>query len=424
MPYTMTDEVTGDRFEFDDKFPTDKARDLIMSKRPGAGSKPPFLRGQQGGPTPPPMIEGSIDVSGEDLPTVKDVVSGVMPVVRPTVEGTAAAVGGMVGARRGGVKGALAGAGTLYAGAKGVMDAIEEKIGTKPTPSVVGRVLETGKDYLTGAGIEAGGQTGGKILETGLKVGGKLSKALMGRITGTGTGAVDEALAAGKSTTGTNWFETKSGFDRAMRGDITGDEIVQTAQSAIRNVRLQRATAYQKELEKVGGINRSLDISPVRRKMGELLDRYGLVYTVAEDGERVLKPKFTGSSLNKVDLNKVEEMVDTVMRWGKKKGDRTPVGVDTLKRYLDNFYSDSSAIRQMTASMRSEVNGVLTRNIPEYARMTKGYAEATNLIKDIESGLMLRKQGMSGRVTADQTLRRLVSAMKDNNELRKDLLTV
>jgi hypothetical protein len=54
--------------------------------------------------------------------------------------------------------------------------------------------------------------------------------------------------------------------------------------------------------------------------------------------------------------------------------------------------------------------------------MTKGYEEATSIIKDIESAMMLRKQGMSGRVTADATLRRITSAMKDNNELRLDMV--
>ncbi len=35
---------------------------------------------------------------------------------------------------------------------------------------------------------------------------------------------------------------------------------------------------------------------------------------------------------------------------------------------------------------------------------------------------MLRKQGMSGRIVADQTLRRLTSAMHDNFALRRDLV--
>jgi len=56
--------------------------------------------------------------------------------------------------------------------------------------------------------------------------------------------------------------------------------------------------------------------------------------------------------------------------------------------------------------------------------MTKGYSEATKLIKDVEADLMLRKQGMSGRVTADKTLRRLMSSMRDNFEMRRELVEI
>jgi hypothetical protein len=412
MPYTMTDEVTGNEFEFDDGFPTSKARDLIVGKRPANGSKPP-LASVNGTPTPTPLpaIEGAFDASGADLPTVKDVVGGVVPFIRPGVEGGAAALGGVAGARRYGTRGALAGAGTGYAAAKGLLDAAEEGVGLKPSPSIVGNVLRKGEDFLTGASMEAGGQSIGKMIEKGLPVAGRFGKALMGKLTGTGTGATTEAVEAGKSAT--------ESFTKAMRGEISGEQIVDSAQSALNAVKDQRRTAYQAGLKQLEG-KRSIDISPVRRKMGEMLKKQGLRYNA--DGE--LESIYSNSSLTKADLAKVQEMSDTVFRWGKTSGDRTPMGVDTLKRYLDNFYSDTSAIRQITATMRAEVSGVIKKNIPEYAEMTKGYAEVTEIIKDFEAGLMLRKQGMSGRVTADKTLRRLTSAMKDNNELRLDLLRV
>jgi hypothetical protein len=54
--------------------------------------------------------------------------------------------------------------------------------------------------------------------------------------------------------------------------------------------------------------------------------------------------------------------------------------------------------------------------------MVKPYAELTTLIKNIASNLMMRPEGISGRITADQTLRRLMSAMRDNFQLRGDLL--
>ena len=406
MAYTMTDEVTGNEFEFDDKFPTQKARDVIMSKRPA--------KGPVEDPSPAPAIEGAINLSGADLPTAKDVVGGVVPVVRPAIEGGAAALAGTAGAKRYGYRGALAGAGTGYATAKGLLDAAEEGVGLRPSPSVVGNVLRKGEDFLTGASMEAGGQSAGKILERGLPIAGRFGKALMGKLTGTGTGATAEAVEAGKTGA--------SGFIEAMRGNISGEQIVDSAQSALNAVKDQRRVAYQEGLKQLEG-KRAIDISPVRRKMDELLKNYGFKYsTDPTTGEVFLDSSRT--ALNKSGNKDVLEIVDMVKDWGKQKGDRTPLGLDTLKRRLDDFYSESKATRQLVSSLRSEVNGTIKRSVPEYAEMTKGYAEATELIKDFESGLMLRKQGMSGRVTADKTLRRLTSAMKDNNELRLDLLKV
>lgn len=361
-----------------------------------------------------PMVEGAIDLSGADLPTVKDIVGGVVPIIRPGVEGGAAALAGTAGLKRYGYRGALAGAGTGYAAAKGVLDAAEEGVGLKPSPSIVGNFGEKAKDFLTGAGMEASGQVGSKVLEKGLPVAGRFGKALMGKLTGTGTGATTEAVEAGKTGT--------EAFTKAMRGEISGEQIVDSAQSALSMVKDQRRVAYQAGLKQLEG-KRSIDISPIRRKMDELLKNHGFKYsTDPTTGEVFLDSSRT--ALNKTGNKDVLEIVDMVKDWGKQKGDRTPLGLDILKRRLDDFYSESRGTKQLVASLRAEVSGVIKKNVPEYADMTKGYAEATELIKDFEAGLMLRKQGMSGRVTADKTLRRLTSAMKDNNELRLDLLKV
>ncbi len=421
MPYTMTDEVTGNEFEFDDKFPTDKARDVIVSKRPANGRKPP-LASVKDTPTPGPIpgVEGVMDRLSKNTLTTKDVVAGVVPMVRPAVEGGAAALAGAAGARAGGWPGALAGAGGGYTTAKGALDAIEQSVGLQPSPSFVGNFGEKAKDFLTGASMEAGGQVGGKVIEKWLPVASRFGKALMGKLTGTGTGAIDEAVAAGKTAAA----GTEDAFTKAMRGEISGAEIVDSAKAALHEVKNQRMVEYQAGLKQLEG-KKSIDISPIRRKMDELLERYGFKYaTDPTTGETFIDTSRT--ALNKGGNKDVLEIVEKIKDWGKQRGDRTPLGLDILKRQLDDFYSESNSrgTQQLVASLRAEVSGVIKKNVPEYAGMTKGYAEATNLIKDFEAGLMLRKEGMSGRVTADKTLRRLMSAMKDDNSIRLDLLKV
>jgi hypothetical protein len=192
---------------------------------------------------------------------------------------------------------------------------------------------------------------------------------------------------------------------------------VANAKEALSAIKDKRASAYQEQLSKIQGGQES-DITPIQMKMSDLMKRFGV--RVEADGSL----NMTRTSLGKAGNKDVEDVVQTIRQWGNQKGDKTAVGLDTLKRQLDDFYSDSSNARGFVAALRNEVKGTIVKNVPEYSTMTKDYAEATTLIKDIESGLMLRKQGMTGRVTADQTLRRLISSMKDNFVLRRELLEV
>jgi hypothetical protein len=150
----------------------------------------------------------------------------------------------------------------------------------------------------------------------------------------------------------------------------------------------------------------------------DLMKKYGV--RVEADGTLDMSRTAIGSKGNK----DIEGVVATIRSWGSKPGDKSAVGLDTLKRQLDDFYSESGNARGFVAALRNEVKSTITKSVPEYSQMTKGYSEATSLIKDVESSLMLRKQGMSGRITSDQTLRRLTSAMKDNFELRRDLVNI
>ena len=122
--------------------------------------------------------------------------------------------------------------------------------------------------------------------------------------------------------------------------------------------------------------------------------------------------------MGKKGRNDIKEIVEDVLEWD----DYTPLGLDTLRRQLDDFYSESSQARSFVASLTKKINQTIKKAVPEYAEMTEGYKRATNLIKEVQTGLMLRKHGMTGRVTADMTLRRLTSAMREGFEMRKELV--
>lgn len=237
-----------------------------------------------------------------------------------------------------------------------------------------------------------------------LKGGTTLGKQILGATTGAGPGMIEEAINSSKS------------FKDAMRGKIPGQEVVENAQEALQTIKNNRAQKYLSDLSKISQ-SQIIDVQPVNQKLLELMKKYNIkVDPVAN------KLDYSRIAMGEAGRKDIQEIVNTVAGWGTKEGDFTVIGLDALKRQLDDFYSESSQARAFVAQMRGTVKDTIVKNVPQYGEMTKSYAEASNLIKDIEAGLMLRKQGMTGRVTGDMTLRRLTSAMRENFEMRRDLL--
>jgi hypothetical protein len=266
-----------------------------------------------------------------------------------------------------------------------------------------------------------------KVGELVAKGTGRLTSETLGVTTGAGRGAIQEAVKGGEA------------FRKAMRGEITGEEVVEHAKGALQTIRDSRAEAYQQQLQVISQNQQSINLAPIRNKLDQLMARYNVkadpsykmkpTGVLDANGNPIMQQVKTGE---KIDASRVamgdagrkdiEAVIERVKKWGSESGDDTALGLDVLKRQLDDFYSESSQARGFVAELRDQVARTIKNAVPEYSEMTKGYRYATTLIKDIESSLMLRKEGMSGRITADSTLRRLTSALKENFEMRKELL--
>lgn len=338
--------------------------------------------------------------------TVNPAIRAISPYYRMGLEGGGAVAGGLLGSGAG-PAGAVLGSGLLYGAGKKGADILDEFGGIKKPQPIGQQLIGSAQDVATGAAFEMGGQAAVPVLQKGAELVGKTAKPLLGRLSGVGTGAIDESLKGSKD------------FVKAMRGDITGEEVVNNAKSALYSLKEQRASAYQAQLDKISKIDTPVDTTNLTDHIANLMKKYNIQVdpvTGKLDTSRI--------AMGKTGRQDIEDVLDTINSWGTKPDDVTPKGMDVLKRQLDDFYSDSSQARQFVSSARKAVKDTIVDAVPEYDTMTKGYSEATQLIKDIESGLMMRKQNMTGRITGDQTLRRLMSSMKDNFALRKDLVDI
>lgn len=374
--------------------------------------------------SPAPFKAGPMSRGGTSSVTGKDMASTAPrgidnftseDFVRPTLELGGMAAGSLVGSGVG-PAGTVAGGGLGYAAGKETANLLYGKEqGTLPE-----ELAQTGRDVVSGAAMEASGQVLGKAIPWVLGKGGEALKAVHGRLTGLGKSATEEAIAAGEKMGG-NPFKNYSDFDLALRGKITGEEVVTNAQNSLQALKDARGAAYTAQLDKI-----KLDPTVQKGVVDRVSDK---VYDLIGKNKFDIKPIQTESGID-FDFSKstlvesqpvVKKALTDMFEWD----DFTATGLDTLKKRISTYAGQvkkGTPPEAFLTRIEKTLSAELKDAIPGYSSMTKGYAEATKLIKDVESGLMMRKQGMSGRIVADQTLRRLLSSMKDNFSLRKDLV--
>lgn len=231
---------------------------------------------------------------------------------------------------------------------------------------------------------------------------GSLLSQILGASTGAGASSVKSA------------FEASPEFTAALRGKIEPDEVVQDVQDAVQNIKQARGDAYTAELAKIGEDTRSHDISPIINSVQSNLKRFNI--RVDEDG----KLDFSRSAIanNGSARADIQGVFDTVKDWGSQAGDRTGVGIDTLKKQLADFYSPSGQARAFVQSVKSAASDLLNNEVKGYKEMTRGYAKATAFLDDIKSAT-----GVGGRAKADTVFTKLSTAMKGDKEFRLEVLS-
>lgn len=410
MPkYTVQDEKTGKKvtFEWNGKGdPTDADIEQVFAslpdtQKPGSNKDSGDFVGS---------LMGELDGSRLLDPKARS------DIYRPLLEGGGALLGGAGGLLAGAPTGpgaavtSAVGTGLMYGVGKGAADSLDMLSGVKkPYSGAKEAFLESAKDVAMGTAFAAGGEAAPVAIKSGARLLGKVARPTLGRLSGVGTGAINESI------------KTSVMYRKALRGKITATEIVDNAKNALQKLVARRSANYRASLAKISEHSDDIDMAPIRKKLKGLMEEYNVSVRAGKEG---LKIDTSRVAMGKKGRKDIKELIEGVSGWGSKKGDATPIGLDTLKRQLDDFYSDSSQARAFVKSLTESVKKTASDAVPEYKRMLKDYSEATTLIKDIESGLMLRKKGMSGRIIADQTLRRLLSSMRDNFALRKELVEV
>lgn len=318
---------------------------------------------------------------------------------------------------------------------KGIKSVAQGGIRALPRVAADQAILGATSGVLGGAGSEAQkeGSTAESILGAGLKggaTGAAVGSALP--IAGAASGAVSRFFGRTGSevlgrTTGAGEFAIREAFNNpnvskfAKRAGKEGSEGLMTealdeAQKGLSKLAEERSSGYLGQLEKIKLDKRSLDsiTQAVRGRARELLGEHDISLV---EGKLLNNLDFADSAIEG-GQNSVQKAFNSVMSWT----DNTPAGLDRLKKKLGKFYNaipreGAGDARSIVLDLRNSVDSALKSNVNGYEEMTRGWREATDLIDEIQGTLSLKDTA-----SRDTAIRKLMSTMRQNNELRLELL--
>ena len=269
----------------------------------------------------------------------------------------------------------------LVGGATGVLT--PEKTGLSPSEFAGEKALGTGVNAAIGAAIPGGVQLA-KYISKGVPY-------VLGGTTGAGSQAFKEAYKAGQQGN-TKLLEN-------MRGEVSAEEVLNDAKTALANMRATRQDVYRQGIETTKKGQIFYKFEPIENKLNEEL--------------KTLKVSNLGKEMplvGEAELNKVNELKTEVEKWKKTPELWTASGLDGLKRRLDAIYPENlPQAQRIISAVRNKVYDHIVSLDPNYAKTMKAYEEAIKIEQQIEKSLSLGK-----KIANDTAIRKLLSLSRNN----------
>lgn len=408
----------GTQVQFPDEMPADQIRSLILSKFPDADKPPTPSEGVNAG------ISNFAKFAGETASNIpasagRFAVDMVQPVLHPVdtaenvyslgkgilqkfgiVSGTdsekyADAVGQFFKDRYGG---SAEIAKTIKEDPVGVLADLSTILtaggaATVRAPGAVGKIGEAAA--AAGRAVDPLNAVAGTA-----KLGGKLAAEIAGVTTGAGSEAIKTAARAGAEG-----GDAARAFREGMSGTNTAS-VVNEAKSAVAQLREERGTTYREAMAEMAA--KDATFSPADRvldfgKIDKSIDKVSTVKT------------FKGQDLSPTTKDIRSDILNEVNDWKKlpPADFHTAEGLDALKQKVgDIVYGKTQTgtpARVIGEQIYHGIRDTIVEYAPEYAKIMKGYEQATGILREIESTLSLKPNA-----NIDTSLRKLQSVLRNN----------
>lgn len=247
-----------------------------------------------------------------------------------------------------------------------------------------------------GMGTLIGGALPGAVKVAGAagsllnKAGAGLTKNVLGMATGTGGEAVRTAYQSGKAGA--------TGFLDNMRGNVPMTDVLDSAKSALGQMRIDRGAQYRSGMAGVSADKTVIDFAPIDKAVAA-------IQTMGS---------YKGQVINKNSSGVVDEISGLVTQWkGLNPAEyHTPEGLDALKQAISDVRDTTqfgTAARKAADTAYNAVKGEITSQAPTYAKVMKDYSEASTVLSEVERALSL-----GNKAAADTSMRKLQSLMRNN----------
>src|ERR1035437_9432898 len=223
--------------------------------------------------------------------------------------------------------------------------------------------------------------------------GGNLLAGLTRGLTGVGADPIVKAFE-----TGATGGEVGQAFREAISGGSTPQEIVQSAKTALTNMRLDRGTQYRSDMKNIAENNTPLSFADVNKAMAKASQ----IKTFKGQNLSPETAEVQGSVKQAIDDWKALDPNEY----------HTPIGMDALKQRLGSIKDNlpfNTPQRKVAEDAYSAIRGTIVNQAPKYADAMKGYEEASNQINEISKTLSINP-----KASVDTSFRKLLSTMRIN----------
>ncbi len=231
----------------------------------------------------------------------------------------------------------------------------------------------------------------------------KITDEIIGGTTGVGGEVASMAREGGEA------------FTKGMRGGVSQDKVIGKARQAVAKVRDNMGSRYKEQKTELSKNTENFDMRPLKQSVKDAMDSDEYNIKVSPEGDL----DFSRSTLTNPESQKAAtDVIQIISEWGTQAGDNTLMGLDLLKRKLDDVYSPTSKSRALVTKLKKQVTQMATDKVPEYGEMLSDYSKASDFVGELDRlvGSNLKKTDVTTGIN------KLTKVLKEDPKFRRELM--